>query len=259
MNVPARVLVASLSLTLNSLSLLSADAPFQDCRHYSQTFRAPRDYRLFLPKDYETSGKRYPVVYYFHGHSDRYTLEHYDDGKITVPRIAAFVANHDLIVVSVDGYVAERYGGFYGGDPWDLRKEGGELDFGEYFLELVRHVDDTYRTLTDRRHRGTSGLSMGGFMSLFLSARFPDLVGSASAFNPGPEFYVGEKGRRVLWRPKDHVACHEGRWIRLIRAGGDFISQYHEEAREVYARAHAVHFEYRLDEYHKHAAYQQLL
>ena len=42
-------------------------------------------------------------------------------------------------------------------------------------------------------------------MSLYLSARYPDLIGSASAFNPGPEFYAGEKGRRLLWRPKDHV------------------------------------------------------
>jgi hypothetical protein len=95
---------------------------------------------------------------------------------------------------------------------------------------------------------------MGGFMSLYLSARYPDIVGSASSFNPGAEFYVGDKGRRVLWRPKDHVSSHENRWIRLIRASGDYISQYHEELREVYARAHKVKFEYRRDEYHRHAA-----
>ncbi len=228
--------------------------PFEDRTHESKVFGQPRHYRLFLPADYSTSGERYPVVYYFHGHSDRYTLEHYDGGTDTVPRIAAFVAAHDLIVVAVDGWVPEHYTGFYGGDPWDVRKEGGRYDFGEYFLELVDHIDRTLRTRTDRRHRGTSGLSMGGFMSLYLSARYPDLIGSASAFNPGPEFYVGDPGRRVLWRPKDHVASHAGRWVRLVRASGDFISQYHEETREAYARAHAVRFEYRLDDYHKHAA-----
>jgi len=228
--------------------------PFQDCRYYSEVFKGPRMYRLFLPADYETSGKSYPVVYYFHGHSDRYTVESYDDGKVTVPRIAGFVADHDLIVVSVDGYVAEHYQGFYGGTPYDVRKPGGDYDFGEYFLELVRHIDGTYRTLTDRRHRGTSGLSMGGFMSLYLSARYPDVIGSASSFNPGPEFYVGDKGRRVLWRPKDHVSSLRGHWIRLIRASGDYISQYHEETRDAFARDHAVRFEYRRDEWHRHAA-----
>jgi hypothetical protein len=131
---------------------------------------------------------------------------------------------------------------------------GGDHDFGPYFLELVQHIDSTYRTLTDRRHRATSGLSMGGFMSLYLSARYPDLIGSASAFNPGPEFYVGDKGRRALWRPKDHVGTHTHTMVRLVRASGDYISQYHDETREAYARAADVDFEYRQDEYHRHWA-----
>jgi enterochelin esterase-like enzyme len=228
--------------------------PFYDRTHKSEVLREERRYRIFLPSDYETSGKSYPVIYYFHGHSDRYTLEHYDAGKITVPRVAAWVATHPAIVVSVDGYVARDYTGFYGGAPWDVMKSGGDYDFGLYFRELVRHIDSTCRTLTDRRHRATSGLSMGGFMSLWLSARYPDLIGSASAFNPGPEFYVGDRNRRVLWRPKDHVSSHTASMIRLIRASGDYISQYHEETRDAYARSSDVDFEYRRDEYHKHAA-----
>ena len=40
-----------------------------------------------------------------------------------------------------------------------------DRDFGPYFLELVQHIDSTYRTFADRRHRATSGLSMGGFMT----------------------------------------------------------------------------------------------
>ncbi|UCF35589.1 MAG: hypothetical protein JSU96_12195 [Acidobacteriota bacterium] len=228
--------------------------PFEDRRHASEVFGVERNYRIFLPPEYEASHKHYPVIYYFHGHSDRYTLEHYDNGTGTVPDIAEFVRNHDVLVVAVDGYVAEHYTGFYGGTPWDVREGGGDYDFGEYFLELVEHIDSTFRTQTDRRHRATSGLSMGGFMSLYLSARYPELIGSASAFNPGPEFYVGEKGRRMLWRPKDHVSSHAGRWVRLIRASGDYISQYHEETRLAYARAARVKFEFRQDEFHRHAA-----
>ena len=247
-------------LTIHALILLSfslsglARQLFYDRAHYSEVFQENRNYRLFLPPEYENSGKSYPVIYYFHGHSDRYTLERYDKGTDTVPKIVNYVAGHDVIVVAVDGYVAEHYTGFYGGSPWDIRLEGGNYDFGAYFVELVSHIDNTYRTLTGRRHRATSGLSMGGFMSLYLSARYPQLIGSASSFNPGPEFYVGDKGRRVLWRPKDHVSSHQHTWVRMIRASGDYISQYHEETREVYARAHNVRFEYRQDEFHKHAA-----
>lgn len=232
---------------------LAAALPYIDAAHPSKVMGESRHYRLFLPPDYERSGKRYPVIYYFHGHSDRYTLEKYDDGKDTVPKIAAFVGGRDVIVVAVDGYVARDYTGFYGGSPWDVRIEGGQFDFGAYFLELIEHIDGRYRTLTSRRYRATSGLSMGGFMSVYLSARYPDRVGSASLFNPGPEFYAGEPGRRSLWRPKDHTANHEHSMVRLIRASGDYISQYHEETRAAYA-ASAVDFEFRQDEYHRHWA-----
>ncbi|MGH7484377.1 MAG: alpha/beta hydrolase-fold protein, partial [bacterium] len=235
-------------------TLLLADQPYYDRSHFSKTFGEMRKYRIFLPPDYTSSSTRYPVIYYFHGHSDRYTLEKYDNGLDTVPKIEGFVAKHDAIVVAVDGYVARDYTGFYGGTPYDVRQDGGDFDFGAYFLELVQHIDSTYRTLSSRRYRATSGLSMGGFMSLYLSARYPDVIGSASAFNPGPEFYAGEKSRRSLWRPKDHVLSHEETMIRLVRASGDYISQYTEETRSAYARTPSVDFEFRQDEYHRHWA-----
>jgi pimeloyl-ACP methyl ester carboxylesterase len=240
-------------LLLVAAAAAAAQQPFFDRTHESKVFGEPRHYRILLPPNYETSGRRYPVIYYFHGHSDRYTVEQYDHGTDTIPKMAAWVAKHDAIVVCADGYVATAYTGFYGGSPWDIREDGGDYDFGEYFLELTGYIDSTYRTLTDRRHRATSGLSMGGFMSLYLSARYPDRIGSASAFNPGPEFYVGEKGRRVLWSPKDHIGSHQQTMVRLVRASGDYISQYHEETRDAYARS-SVPFEFRQDEYHRHWA-----
>ncbi|MCC6588744.1 MAG: hypothetical protein IT168_18755 [Bryobacterales bacterium] len=246
-----RLVLASL---LVFSTVFAAAAPFSDQRHFSKVFNEHRTYRIFLPPGYDGTAKRYPVIYYFHGHSDRYTVEKYDNGADTVPKVASFVAANNAIVVSVDGYVARDYTGFYGGSPWDVRLEGGDFDFGEYFLELVAHIDSTYRTLTSRRFRATSGLSMGGFMSLWLSARYPQLIGSASSFNPGPEFYTGDKGRRMLWRPKDHVPLHEHTMIRLIRASGDYISQYHELTRDAYARNQKVDFEFRQDEYHRHWA-----
>jgi len=232
-----------------------ADQAYVDRTFQSKVFGGPRHYRLFLPPGYKAnSEKRYPVIYYCHGHSDRYTLERYDDGKDTVPKIAKFVAENDVIVVAVDGYVEQHYEGFYGGPPWDTFEEGGDYDFGVYFQEMIAHIDATYRTLTSRRNRAISGLSMGGFTALYLSARYPQLFGSASAFNPSPEQFVGDKGSRTLWRTEDQVACHGHTMVRLIRASGDYISQYHEQTRAAYSRAHEVDFEYRQDEYHRHWA-----
>lgn len=229
-------------------------AQLRDETFNSKMFGGARHYRIFLPANYDSVSTRYPVIYYFHGHSDRYTLEDYDQGQDTVPKICRFVATHRVIVVGVDGYVDRDYTGFYGGDPYDVRRSGGEFDFGKYFLEQVATIDANYRTLTSRRYRATSGLSMGGFMSLYLSARYPSIIGSCSAFNPGPEFYVGEKGRRSLWRPKDYVLSFQHTPVRLVRASGDYISQYTEETRAAFAAAPSVDFEFRQDEYHRHWA-----
>ena len=249
----SRTIRALFALLVLAASLAAAQ-PFFDRIHESTLFGGPRHYRIFLPPRYEASEQRYPVIYYFHGHSDRYTLESYDEGKGTVPAIVKFVADHDVIVAAPDGYVAEHYTGFYGGEPWDVREKGGDYDFGEYFEEFVAFIDDNYRTLTDRRHRATSGLSMGGFMSLYLSARYPELIGSASAFNPAPVMFTGDKDRRTPWCSAERVLGHTHTMIRLVRASGDYISQYHEETRMAYARAHDVEFEFRQDEWHRHAA-----
>lgn len=232
----------------------AATAEFRDETFDSREFAGPRHYRIFLPTNYDAVSTRYPVIYYLHGHSDRYTLEDYDHGEDTVPKICRFVATHAVIVVGVDGYVARDYTGFYGGDPYDVRRTGGDIDFGKYFLEQVATIDGHYRTLTSRRYRATSGLSMGGFMSLYLSARYPQIIGSCSAFNPGPEFYVGEKGRRSLWRPKDYVLSFQHTPVRLVRASGDYISQYTEETRAAFAATPSVDFEFRQDEYDRHWA-----
>ncbi len=231
-----------------------AGTQLHDRTHFSKIFNENRHYRIFLPGNYDSVTTRYPVIYYFHGSSDRYTLEDYDHGEDTVPKICKFVSGHPVIVVAVDGYIASHYTGFYGGSPYDIRHPGGDVDFGKYFLELVKYIDSTYRTLDSRRYRAVSGLSMGGFMSLYLSARYPDVIGSCSAFNPGPEFYVGEKTRQSLWRPKDYVSSFAHTPIRLVRASGDYISQYTEETHSAFAAAPKVDFEFRQDEYHRHWA-----
>ena len=101
-------------------TVLCGEQPFYDRTHESKVFGEARHYRIFLPPGYEASGKHYPVLYYFHGSSDRYTLEKYDNGLDTIPKIAAFVAAYDLIVVAADGYIARDYTGFYGGWPYDV-------------------------------------------------------------------------------------------------------------------------------------------
>src|SRR5258708_8220121 len=141
-------LLQLLFLLASALPATPVTRHFFDRKHFSKVLGEERTYRILLPPDYEASGKRYPVIYYFHGHSDRYTLEKYDNGTDTIPKMADFVAHHDAIVVSVDGYVARDYTGFYGGTPWGGMLEGGGSAFGEDFQAPVRPIDTTSRPPT---------------------------------------------------------------------------------------------------------------
>jgi len=225
---------------------------FYDQAHYSKTFDEMRNYRIFLPRDYNTGGKYYPVIYWFHGFSGRHTGEQYENGQVFLPEMLEFAQNNDVIIVKWDGFVEEDYSRFYGGAPYAVRDMESTMDFGSYFLELVAHTDSTFRTLDDRQHRAVSGLSMGGFMSLYISGRYPDMIGSASAFNPAHEFLVGPPNKKALYKHVNHVRNHEHSAIRLVKASGDYIGQYHDELHEVYARTHEVDYEFSLDEYHRH-------
>src|SRR5947207_15995992 len=93
-------------LLLFFLSVAWAAEPLVvDETHESQIFGETRHYLIFLPGDYATWGKRYPVIYWFHGWSERYNKavrddphRHYDQGEHYVGNtIARFVSNDDGI------------------------------------------------------------------------------------------------------------------------------------------------------------------
>ena len=64
-----------------------SEALIEDRTHDSQVFRETRNFRIFLPGDYGSSTKRYPVIYWFHGYSERHNKpvqgeknRNYDEG-----------------------------------------------------------------------------------------------------------------------------------------------------------------------------------
>lgn len=50
--------------------------------------------------------------------------------------------------------------------------------------DLLLHLDREYRTIADRHGRALEGFSMGGYGSLYLGFRHPDLFGAISAISP---------------------------------------------------------------------------
>jgi enterochelin esterase-like enzyme len=131
-------------------------------------------YTIYLPHDYQTSARRYPVVYLLHGYSDDDSgwLQFGEMNRLLDKGIAAGEIP-PMIVVMPDAGVS-----------WYINDYKGKVRFEDMFVqELIPYIDATYRTRAKKEFRGISGLSMGGYGSLVLSMRNPDLFAACAAFS----------------------------------------------------------------------------
>lgn len=219
----------------------ASEALIADRTHESEVLRETRHFRIFLPGDYGSSGKRYPVVYWFHGYSERYNKpvetpkdRNYDTGPdYWGDTIGAYVSAHDVIVVKLDGYNPRTRDEKYP-RPWNIGPVETYRQFPFYFQELVSYIDANYRTIADRDHRATAGLSMGGFMSFWVAGKFPQLVSSASNFMGSSEFVVGHRELQTEYRHDEMYGNYDGIRTRLVTGTKDFIQYYHRRMNAVW-------------------------
>src|ERR1035437_11175048 len=176
-------------LTFKSGSVYAGEVTIIDSRHYSNVFGEIRNYRIFLPPDYyDNPQKKYPVIYFLHGCSQRYfgsggdEYSQYDKGEENKgDNIANFVSKHDVIVVKSDGYNRNPDEKYYV-TPYNVDPVETYRQFPIYFPELINYIDANYKTIADREHRAISGLSMGGFMAFWIGGKYPHLFSAAGSF-----------------------------------------------------------------------------
>src|SRR5690606_21685341 len=82
-------------------------------------------------------------------------------------------ADYPSILVSPDGNSGYWSDWFNGGTFGPPQYETFVTD------QLIPLIDSRYRTMPNRAQRAVFGISMGGYGSLMLAARNPDLFGSA--------------------------------------------------------------------------------
>jgi S-formylglutathione hydrolase FrmB len=134
-----------------------------------------RSIQIYLPPGYESSGKRYPALYYLPGYGDQ-TMGAALPGSVDSLIHAGTI--QDMIIVVVPGN--NRLGGsFYVNSP----ATGNWEDF--VTQEVVGYVDSHYRTLPKAESRGISGHSMGGFGALNLAMQHPEVFSAVYSMSPG--------------------------------------------------------------------------
>lgn len=209
-----------------------------DQTHYSEILGEFRNYRVFLPpKYYEQSEIKYPVIYFYHGWSERYfgSINDSDEGRNEKEMISNFVSNNQVIVVKPDGYNRDMNEDYYL-RPYNIGPVETHRQFPLYFPELLKHIDQKFRTIPDREHRAISGFSMGGFMAFWISGKYPDLVSAAGSFCGSEEFVVGNKDFSVEYRHKEMYQNYDGVNLRLNYGDKDFIRAYHKDLNMVWTQ-----------------------
>ena len=124
-------------------------------------------FSLILPKDYDQSEKRYPVLYLLHGYGG-YHLEWIQDGA------AEHASAYDLIVV-----VPDAGNSWYAN--WAVSEDGKKNNWQDYIVkDVVGYIDSHYRTIARRQGRAIGGLSMGGYGAVVTGLGNPEMFCSVA-------------------------------------------------------------------------------
>lgn len=128
-------------------------------------------YAVYLPFDYNTSNRNYPVVYLFHGYTDNETgwiqygeVNRFADKAIaegTIPPMIIIMPNAD--------------------SSWYINALNGRENYEDFFIkEFMPAVEKKYRIKAQKRFRGIAGLSMGGYGALIYAMKYPNLFSAAA-------------------------------------------------------------------------------
>lgn len=171
------------ALALATTIPAAADVTVQRIKVHSQAVAgnlegnaAERDVIVVLPSDYETSGsKRYPVIYFLHGYMG--SAQGYDEYiRFEEAMNGADAKGQKAILVVPDSNSK------HGGSMYSSSVTTG--DFERFIAhDLVAYVDRTYRTLAKREARGLSGHSMGGYGTLRIGMKYPEVFSSLYAMS----------------------------------------------------------------------------
>ncbi len=167
-----KILFTSLVLLLCSSGFAQTGKVFDNLSMKSTILKGDRKFAIYLPPDYESSQRSYPVLYLLHGAGDDQTgwVQFGEVLRITDQAIKDGTAT-PMIIVMPDAKTG-RLGYFN-----DIHDQWRYEDF--FFEELMPYVEKTYRIKSEKRFRAIAGLSMGGGGSFMYALHHPELFSSA--------------------------------------------------------------------------------
>ncbi|MCA1928327.1 alpha/beta hydrolase-fold protein [Rheinheimera sp.] len=163
-----------------------------------------RQVRLYLPPGYQTSEKRYPVLYMHDGQNvfDQATSFAGEWGVDESLNELAAANQLELIVVAIDNGGEKRMTELNPADHPQYGQAEGKA-YIEFIVGSVKpYIDQHFRTLADVNHTGIMGSSMGGLISHYAVVQFPEVFGKAGIFSPS----YWASGAKVSWFENQRAA-----------------------------------------------------
>ncbi|MEJ2594891.1 MAG: alpha/beta hydrolase-fold protein [bacterium] len=140
---------------------------------------------LYLPPDYDSTPKRYPVIYMHDGQNLFDELTSFSgEWEVDETLNELYTEGYQVpIVVGID------HGGEYRMDeltPWEFSLGGGQGGlYLEFIVEILKpHIDAHYRTLSGREHTGIIGSSLGGLISAYGALRYQEVFSKSGPMSP---------------------------------------------------------------------------
>jgi predicted alpha/beta superfamily hydrolase len=165
---------------------------------------------IYLPADYQSSKKKFPVIYMHDGQNlfDSYTSGY---GEWGIDEILDKLAGQkECIVVGVDhggDYRITEY------DPYDSKYgKGRGNDYVDFMAKNLKpYIDKHYRTKTNPANTTIAGSSMGGLISMYAALKYPAIFGNAGVFSPAfwiaPDIYQYAQRQKLSAKSRFYFVC----------------------------------------------------
>ncbi|UPQ79531.1 alpha/beta hydrolase-fold protein [Flavobacterium azooxidireducens] len=149
---------------------------------------------LYLPPDYQTSTKNYPVLYMKDGQNLFDNLTSFA-GEWEVDETLNTLFNqgdYGAIVVGIDNGLGERQNEY---SPWvNAQYGGGQGDeYMEFIAETLKpYIDENFRTRTEPQFNALIGSSLGGLIATYGVCEYPNLFRKLGSFSPAYWFALDD-------------------------------------------------------------------
>lgn len=169
---------------------------------------ADKKISLYLPQNYTSSSKRFPVMYLHDGqnlfdattsYAGEWRIDETLDSLHAEIIVVGIAHGNEKRINELTPYKNETYGG---------GAADAYLDFIVHTLKP--YIDKNYRTKTGKYQTAIGGSSLGGLVSFYAALKYPKIFGKALVFSPSfwinPEVYSLAENTKTL-KTKFYFMC----------------------------------------------------